>query len=85
MFSITSINVCCNCAIDDKSIKLCVVLRNDVRICFGYRDISDMTCEKMATITIVLVNIRSIIFDTQFIGFHKIKTYGRSIHFNNYF
>ena len=30
--------------------KLCVVLGYDVRIKFGYRDITDMTCEKIDAI-----------------------------------
>ncbi len=42
----TSINVCNNIVINGKSMKLCVVLGYDVRISFGYRDISDMTCKK---------------------------------------
>ena len=34
----------------DKSMKLCTVLKHDISRNFGYMDITDMPCEKMAAV-----------------------------------
>ena len=38
--------MCTNCAFYNKSIKLCTVVKHDMKRILGYRDIADMTCEK---------------------------------------